>query len=187
LTFISKINLGWINVTEDVAIHEPHISILEESMKKAILPGLEALNGLQMVDVRVQMNSNFITKNGLEEELFNFRSRVEDIVKSICVSFYALVQCLQNFDYYFLQENTFTKDIMDIYKNSKNKADRLKIITEEVKFLQYELERLNTTIPRIFDLGMLTVDISDYLNELKKKVRLYINQLGSRKFVSSLY
>ena len=150
-------------------------------MKKAILPGLEALTSLQMVDVKVQISSNFITKHGLEDDLFNFRSRVEDIVKSMSVSFYALVMCLQNFDYYFLQEHTFTKDIMETYKNAKSNKKRLTIITNEVKFLQKELDRLSTAFPKIFDLGMLTVDVSDYLQEVRKKINLYISQLGNRK------
>jgi hypothetical protein len=150
-------------------------------MKKAILPGLEALTTLQMVDVKVQISSNFITKHGLEDDLFNFRCRVEDFVKSMSVSFYALVMCLQNFDYYFLQEHTFTKDIMDAYKNAKPDPKRLSIITNEVKFLQKEFERLSTAFPKIFDLGMLTVDVSDYLFEVKKKIKLYISQLGTRK------
>ncbi len=153
-------------------------------MKKAILPGLEALTSLQMVDVRVQLTSNFITKHGIEEDLFNFRSRVEDIVKSMSVSFFALVMCLQNFDYYFLQEHTFTKDIMDAYKNAKSNPKRLSIITNEIKFLQNELNRLSTTFPKVFDLGMLTVDVSDYLDEIKKKIKLYISQLGTRKFLN---
>lgn len=124
------------------------------------------------------MPSQFITKHGLEEDLFNFRSRVEDVVKSMSVSFYALVVCLQNFDYYILQEHTFTKDVMEAYRNSKPK--NLSIITEELKFLISDHDRISTTFPKTFDLGMLTVDVKEYFEEVKKKIKLYISQIGSQ-------
>jgi hypothetical protein len=52
LKFITKINLGWLNVTEEVATHEPQISTIEEQMKLAIMAGLESLNNLTKVDLK---------------------------------------------------------------------------------------------------------------------------------------
>jgi hypothetical protein len=52
LKFITKINLGWLNITEEVATHEPQISAIEEHMKLAILTGLDSLNNLKKVDLK---------------------------------------------------------------------------------------------------------------------------------------
>lgn len=42
--------------------------------------------------------------------------------------------------------------------------------------LQEELEHICTKIPKLFDLGLIKLDVSDYLEKLKSNIEIYINQ-----------
>jgi hypothetical protein len=124
-------------------------------------------------------HDQFITKNGLEIDLFSFRSRVEDVVKSMSVSFFALILSLQNFDFYISQEATYTKDIIEEFK--KKTSTKLPVVTDEMRLLLNDHYKISTSFPKIFDLGMLTVDATDYFDKVKEKIMLYINQFKTCK------
>lgn len=112
--------------------------------------------------------------------MFSFRSRVEDVVKSMSVSFFALILSLQNFDFYISQEATYTKDIIEAF--NKKTSTKLPVITDEMRLLLNDHDKISTTFPKIFDLGMLSVDATDYFEKIKEKIMLYVTQFKNCKY-----
>lgn len=91
---------------------------------------------------------------------------------------YSLVAIFNNYQFLLTQEKNYVEDTKEAFHQS---GERLEVIFNEIDYLMMEHADICKKIPKIFDLGFIKVDSSEYFDKVKKVIESYIDEFKKCK------